>query len=135
MGNISTNKNQEDRIIGVKCIGIEEYMYQAEAERLSRISDEYRGEENKIVYDNESFHMPSYVSMYNFDNTCEYAILEEEHSVIHYIYLQFTDKNKIKFDQNLLPDSYNSESIHEGFSIYAHELEGGEGWMTGKSET
>lgn len=60
-------------------------MYQVEAERLSRISDEYRGEENKIVYDNESFHMPSYVSMYNFDNTCEYALLEEEHSVIHYI--------------------------------------------------
>ena len=61
VGNISTNKNQEDRIIGVKCIGIEEYMYQAEAERLSRISDEYRGEENKII--NVNFYILKYLTL------------------------------------------------------------------------
>lgn len=108
--------------------------YQKEIERLSRITDEYKGEETKIVYDIERFQMPSYVSVYNFDSTCEYALLDEEHSVIHYIYLQFTDKNQVKFDKNLLPDSYYRAEPDGGFSIYAHELEACEGWMTGKAD-
>ncbi len=119
-----------DYQIFLKC-NYSENMYQAEIQRLSQIKDEYEGHENKVFYDTENFKNPSYVCIYNFDSTYEYACLDEENFSICYIYLQFVDKNEIKFDKDLLPEQYGSGG-NNGFNIYAYPMEDSDGWFINK---
>lgn len=102
--------------------------YQKEVKRLENISDSLDGKTQKIYLDNKSFCFPAYVTICNFNFTYEYALVDEENTTIYYVYLQFIDKEDIKFDKKLLPGNYLCEDKNKIFSIYAYPLEDGEGW-------
>lgn len=107
-----------------------EEKYNSEKERLSKISDTYEGETQKIAYDTDNFEYPAYVTAYNFDSGYEYALLDEEKNTIHYIHLRFVPEKNIVFEQNLLPKNYDylSESS-DGTNMYAHWKEDIDGWV------
>lgn len=106
--------------------------YQKEVKRLENISDSLDGKTQKIHLDNTSFCLPAYVTICNFDFTYEYALVDEENTTIYYVYLQFIDKENIKFDKELLPENYLCEEKDKIFSIYAYPLENGTGWEMSK---
>lgn len=106
-----------------------EEKYDSEKERLSKISDTYEGETQEIMYDTDNFNYPAYVTVYNFDDGYEYALLDEEQNRIYYIHLRFVPEEDIAFEPELLPKNYDylSESQDE-VSMYAHWLEDIQGW-------
>lgn len=106
-----------------------EKMFESEKNRLSGISDIHGEDVQKIVYDDSHFQLPAYVTIYNFDSTYEYALLDEEHKTIYYIHLQFVSEKDIVFDKSLLPADYMVEST-ESMDMYEHWLDDIDGWVS-----
>lgn len=109
--------------IYLKCEYIEPD-YLEEIERLEKISVEYNGDKNEIIYDLERFEYPAYVAMYNWSSSYEYAVVMDDVNTIVYVYVQDIRKRKIKFDVNLLPGDYMEDTTYggdsyENFSIYS----------------
>jgi len=104
-----------------------EEKFDSEKERLSKILDKYEDEIQEIVFDENNFKHPAYVTIYNFDSSYEYALLDEEQKIIHYIHLQFVPEKNVAFDSALLPQNYLLEPV-DGINIYAHWSDDLEGW-------
>lgn len=93
--------------------------YEAELQRLSRISRTYKVKTQNIMYDTENYKYPAYVTI-DADNHCyEYALIPGDNQII-YIFLEFIRKENIKFDLQYLPQNYENENTDKrrGNSIY-----------------
>lgn len=91
--------------------------YAVELERLKNTADK-----KQAVYSEEEAALPMVYAML-YDDAYEYAILDKDSLEIRYIYLQSAGRDKIPFDQSLLPRDYgwdglSGETGREAFSIY-----------------
>lgn len=110
--------------------------YDAEVERLSGIECMLEFSDTKVVqtvqYDEESYALPAYVTIDGFDNTYEYALVNEEKCEITYIllcYPNYVDLGPYKECLKLDKSEYEIEDALNQFSIYAHSFDGGQSWM------
>lgn len=96
--------------------------FKAETNRIKSIKgDGAKGK--KITYKKTGFKYPAYVSVFGYDDTNCYALIDSENKTIHYIYLSLMYKDNMKIDKKLLPDNYKElgEIKGESFSIYEYK--------------
>ena len=109
-----------------------------EIQRLENITCEitYEGEtvSNKIVYDENMYKYPAYITCDGYDYNYEYALIDKDNSRIVYIHLSYPEYSKLQeFEEYLKvePSNYNLENgtVLENFTIYAHKFDGFDGWI------
>ena len=72
-----------------------------------------------IVYDTTSFQYPAYVTALDlYGHTNQYALLDKENCVIHYVHFQIVDMQDLKIKKDLLPIEYGET---DGQSYYIFE--------------
>ena len=94
----------------------DETTFESEKERISTI----RGNE-PIVYDITSFKYPAYVTALGcYGHTSQYALLDEDALVIHYVHLQLMPIEDLKASSDLLPIKYeeNGKIKDNNYSIF-----------------
>ena len=95
---------------------------------------EYGEEEytNNVLYDENSYTYPAYITIDGFGNTYEYALIDEFNNRIVYIYLAYPDKKTLEeYSDYVKKDMsvYKEENTWDAFSIYNHSFDGGESWV------
>ena len=51
---------------------------------------------NNVLYDEESYNYPAYITIDGFGNTYEYALIDQSNNRVVYIYLAYPDDNVLK---------------------------------------
>ncbi|HJC23025.1 MAG TPA: M56 family metallopeptidase [Candidatus Eisenbergiella merdavium] len=95
----------------------EDAAYAEEVSRLSGIRSEYEGRTQAVRFDEENFNHPAYVTVYADDHCYEYALILGENRIA-YLFLQFQDRDEVRFPADYLPLDYGEEDGETGFSIY-----------------
>lgn len=93
--------------------------YDKEIERLKQLMIEYGNERKGVMYNEEYFPKPAYISEYNWMGCYEYAIHDEKNNRIAYIFYQNIEPDDLKIDKQYLPREENVENII--YSIYEKE--------------
>ena len=109
--------------------------FTAEIKRLQAISLTIQSKdekaENKILYDEDSYQYPAYITIDGFDHTYEYALIKEEKREVIYLYFAYPN-NKIlsEYSEYVKKDrsAYDSND-NTGFSLYNHSFDGGKSWI------
>jgi hypothetical protein len=91
--------------------------FQKEKQRLSNLSITYKDKTNKVLYDTTGFNYPAYVTVFNDNETYEYALLDTAKNRIIYVFSQFQDLDESQLDKNYLPSEI-SVSGSPGYSMY-----------------
>ena len=112
----SGNLLYRDYCIFLDC-SYSESEYDKETERLRNLKDK-----KQTLYSDDEAGLPVICAML-YDEGYEYAVLDEDAHEIRYIYLQNADRDKIPFEQSLLPKDYGwngqtDQKGREAFSIY-----------------
>ena len=111
--------------------------YNAEVKRLSDINceitfqnDSYTG---YVLYDENMYNYPAYITSDGYDSVYEYALLDEENNTIIYVnlsYPKFVDlkdyEDYLKKDRDEYDDNKNTL---EKFTIYYHRFPGFDAWV------
>ena len=98
--------------------------FDEEIERLLSISNQNKN----IIFTNNLFPLPAYVTEYNDEGGFEYVLLDESNFSLNYIFLKGVGSySEIVFDDNYAPHLELKESdfpknkiIHNSYSIYVH---------------
>lgn len=117
--------------IYLECVWSEQ-AYQEEVQRLADIYITYEDQKQSILYEENSFTLPAYVSIYKADelgiSTIEYALVDEQNRRITYIFSQLFEDidEKIEIEKMPLDDNdmknYNMYCFKEGKgSIYVKD--------------
>ena len=120
------------------CAEYEKEQFEKEKARLSEITctiyslgQEEESVTKNILYDENSYSLPAYVTCDGFRDMYEYALIDEENFSVTYVYLSYPEpatenayKNYLKCDLSL----YNITDSFNQFTIYAHSFDGGEIW-------
>lgn len=112
--------------------------YQAEKNRLEAIEDTYEERLQKVLLDNQNYKFPAIVAVDSHNHCFEYALLDDDNLIIHYVFLQFIDEKDLQFDKDLLPYHYinpNESTEEEGYSIYLFGYANGERYGTTRRKT
>ena len=109
------------------------------AEEISRLQGlsmtiEYDIEQytNTVLYDEDSYNYPAYITIDGFGNTYEYALIDKDNSRIIYVYLAYPgDKTLKQYSDYVKRDmsTYKEENTWDAFSMYNHSFDGGESWV------
>lgn len=76
-----------------------------EIERLKRVQDV-----RKVKYDIENFNYPAYVAEMGLSNAFEYALVDEEHLVVYYVYMEYIiHREDLEIDEEFLPKTYTEQ--------------------------
>ncbi len=111
--------------------------YNAEVKRLADINceitfqnDSYTG---YVLYDENMYNYPAYITSDGYDSVYEYALLDEENNTIIYVnlsYPKFVDlkdyEDYLKKDRDEYDDNKNTL---EKFTIYYHRFPGFDAWV------
>ena len=92
---------------------------------------------NNVLYDEESYNYPAYITIDGFGNTYEYALIDQSNNRVVYIYLAYPDDNVLKeYSEYVKKDMsvYKEESTWDAFSMYNHSFDGGESWVEFNNE-
>lgn len=91
-------------------------------------SEEYT---NYIKYDNTSYKYPAYITIDGFDNTYEYALLNEDKLEIIYLYLSYPNINNKQYQEYLKKDKslYSKTNTINSYSMYNHSFDSGKSFM------
>lgn len=110
--------NHNERFEVLLSIAYSEEAYLKEIERLSSVIHN-----GKILYTTDHFEYPAYVTALGYNECSEYALLDEEQHVIHYVYLQAIRLKDIKMPSLYLPKKLRDYGDVEGicFTIYNTE--------------
>ncbi len=103
--------------------------YKKETERIRNIQEEYRKEVKRVIYDEEHFSFPAYVTAYASNHCYEYVLFPGNQRII-YVFIQFASKDELLFDQRFLPldyHGYGENDQENGDSIYVFVQEDGTG--------
>ncbi|MBQ6389539.1 MAG: hypothetical protein IJH90_07910 [Mogibacterium sp.] len=110
--------------------------FSEEIGRLQALSKtiEYDEEEytNKILYDEDSYSYPAYITIDGFGNTYEYALIDQFNNRIVYVYLAYPDEKTLQDYSNYVKkdlSAYEEENTWDAFSMYNHSFDGGESWV------
>ena len=115
--------------------GYSEDDFAAEIRRLRAVSLTIRNRdeeaENTILYDENSYHSPAYITIDGFGHTYEYALIREGEREIIYVYLAYPNSRILsEYSDYVKKDTavYNSKN-GSGFSLYNHSFDGGKSWV------
>lgn len=86
-----------------------------ETQRLESLAD------GKLIYDTENFSYPAYVSVLGYMNTSIYALVDEDSSTVHYVFLQLLNEERIDMDKELLPKGYSGFGDVQGTTYNVYE--------------
>ncbi len=110
-------------------------VFQQELKRLGGLSvtivDREKSHTNTVLYDEESYDYPAYITIDGFGHTYEYALLDKENQRIVYVYLVHPggsteiDGTYLKRDSSV----YDAIDTFDRFSMYNHSFDGGESWI------
>ncbi len=110
--------------------------FEQEIERLSGLSKTIRyGDEeftNEVLYDEETYPCPAYITIDGFGNTFEYALIDQAAGRIVYIYMAYPDDKVLRqYAEYVKKDlsAYEEENTLDAFSMYNHSFDGGESWV------
>lgn len=87
---------------------------------------------NHALYDEETYPYPAYITIDGFGNTYEYALIDQEHCRIIYIYLAYPDAKTLSKYQDYVKldlSAYDEENTMGAYSMYNHSFDGGESWV------
>lgn len=89
--------------------------FESEVKRISSINYDNKS----IISDNVNFNLSAYVARLGYDNTSEYALIDNANKRIIYVYLQFAKSDDIHFDMSLLPKGYqNYGECNDNYTLY-----------------
>ena len=83
---------------------------------------------NDVLYDEDSYSYPAYITIDGFGNTYEYALIDEFNNRIIYVYLAYpNDKTLQEYSDYVKKDLsvYEEENTWDAFSMYNHSFDGG----------
>ena len=107
-----------------------------EISRLQALSKtiEYNDEEhtNNVIYDEDSYSYPAYITIDGFGNTYEYALIDQSNNRIVYVYLAYPDKKTLQDYSDYIKKDlsvYEEENTWDVFSMHNHSFDGGESWV------
>lgn len=107
-----------------------------EISRLQKLSKtiEYNEEEhtNNVIYDEDSYSYPAYITIDGFGNTYEYALIDQSNNRIVYVYLAYPDKKTLQDYSDYIKKDlsvYEEENTWDSYSMYNHSFDGGESWV------
>lgn len=103
-----------------------------EKDRISNITINYKNLEKKILYSEEGFNYPVYISIFDNNGSFEYALADEENYKIIYIFNQFFMWDKIEINKNYEPIDYKvpiKDIKREGYNMYYFFNKNGDGIM------
>ena len=110
--------------------------FDGEISRMQQLSKTIRfGDEeytNEVLYDEESYPYPAYITIDGFGNTYEYALIDEAENRIVYIYLAYPGVYTLtRYSDYVKKDlsAYEEENTLDAFSMYNHSFDGGESWV------
>lgn len=131
---LSSSLFDTDARIILRCnYGAEEF--EREIERLQGLSITLRSDDeqftNEVLYDEESYYYPSYITIDGFKNTYEYALIDSENCSIVYIYLAYPDIDSFPVKEYLKKDleAYSEENTLNRYSMYNHSFDNGNSWV------
>ena len=104
--------------------------FQAECERLEQAHVSYQRRTHGTRYNTRDYMLPAYEAIQGVDHTYEYALVDEEHLTIEYVFLQFVDAQDVVFEKEKLPYGYGrdytvDDNLHP-YDMYAFPREEGE---------
>lgn len=94
----------------------EEDAFLNEISRLQLLAD------GNVMYDEERFSFPAYVTVLGELNTSVYALVDDHNFEIHYIHLQLLEEERIDIAAEFLPDGYFEYGEVTGVSFDAYNL-------------
>lgn len=86
---------------------------------------------NKVMYSEDDYAYPTYITIDGYADTFEYALIDEENSRIICVYLayyndsRFTKEEYLKVDKSCYSDFDNLDE----FSMYTHTFDGGKSYV------
>ncbi len=106
-----------------------------EVERLNSIKVEFKEETKSILYTEEGFNYPAYVTIYDNNGTSEYALVNKEDSTIIYVFMQLFNESDSNIDEKYFPVDYHvnkKDTKRDGYNMYYHFYKNGDGYMFGE---
>lgn len=95
--------------------------FEAEVERLSKLSVEYNGQTQSVIYDTTNFQYPAYVTLFTKHSDYEYALIDEANNRIICILSCLEDIETLPVEKEYLPvdkEAYADEKGWYGYSMY-----------------
>ena len=97
--------------------------YKKEIERLKEIRSNILGNQKKILYTEDGFNYPAYITIFDGIGSYEYALVDRDNLKIIYVFDQILNINEI--DEVYRPVNYkvpvdNRDIKKSGFNIYYH---------------
>ena len=103
--------------------------FQQEKERLAELNYEIQGVTKEIIYSEELFKYPAYISAYDWSSCYEYALIIEEEQKIVYVYLQGIPEILLSFENEYSPyymenvdDEIKGKCIYENAGYFIRDL-------------
>ena len=107
-----------------------------EISRLRALSKtiDFDGEQytNTVMYDEDTYSYPAYITIDGFGNTYEYALIDQFNNRIVYIYLSYPDDKTLEQYRDYVKKDlsvYEEENTEDAYSMYNHSFDGGESWV------
>lgn len=106
--------------------------FEQEIARLEALHVEHNDRRKDILYMEDLFEYPAYVSVYDIDQnesgSMEYALIDSNSKIITYIYSQLTSNIREKLEEKYLPlNNAENKEIVNGYNMYFFEIRQGEG--------
>lgn len=86
---------------------------------------------NKVVYSEDEYDYPAYITIDGFTSNFEYALVDQENCRIICIYIAYIDSSDFPHEEYLKSDKtdYEYSDSFERFSMYSHSFDGGETYL------
>ena len=82
---------------------------------------------NKVVYDEDSYSYPAYITIDGFGDSYEYALIDKPENRIVYMYLSYPNQKTLKKYRDYVKkdlSAYEEEEKFDRFSMYYHSFDG-----------
>jgi len=127
-GNFALDNNY---LIFLECQWAKE-AFEQEIVRLENLHVEHNDQRKDILYMEDLFECPAYVSVYDIDQnesgSMEYALIDSNDRVITYIYSQLISNIREKVEEKYLPlNNAKGIELANGYNMYFFEMRQGEG--------
>lgn len=115
---------------------LDEADFHKEIVRLSQLEkdiENYDGKvyTNQVMYVEDEYAYPAYITIDGYTNTFEYALIDEENYRIICVYLAYIDIANFKYDEYLKTEQscYEDYDNLDEFSMYTHTFDGGKSYI------
>lgn len=144
--NFKYTKDSPDFELGYSMYLVMDYdndTYLKETERIKNLSAKFKNFEKKPLYTENGFEYPAYITIFDGGyediyyiidkyNTFEYVLLDEQNTMIIYVFSKYLSWSELKIDEKYLPKNYdvsqeNKDNKRTGYNMYYYYLPNGDG--------